>query len=335
MIAVLALATFGLLLQDAPPPLPPPPDAAQPATIVLDADGEPVAAGRLPKSTSTEARAAWDRLAAAVATAGEARTPIRGFDLALDLRLRVQENRTNEFPDARYAYLAPAFLLADTGKGRSQMRGPKGDWLYDATQPAERSLVRLDVGRENAEDRRQLDEALDVARLFVLLIDSRNVRVIRFAATASPEAFLPTKVVDTAQTLSWFELETPDVRPGAQNKSGARILLGMSKDSGLPVIVLADDAAAPRRINPTTSCVSLSDWKRFDGWLLPKKLLVYLPRIVDAEGAGGVTSRVADGWRAEPAMDLIVKSGSLKAPLRPEDFLPPDPTRLAKPPSGG
>lgn len=324
MIAAIALATLGLLLQDAPPPLPPPPDALKPAVVVLDADGEPVAPGRLPKSTSPEARAAWDRMTAALAVPGAVRTPVTGFDLGLDLRLRVRENQTNSFEKARYAYRAPGYLLADTGKGRRQVRGPKGDWLYDESVPTERAFVSLNVGRENAEDRRQLDEALDVARLFVLLVDSKNVRVVRFAAAANPEAFVPAKLAEEARKLAWFELETPDVRPGVQNQAGARIVLGLAAETGLPVVVLADDAAAARRVNPTTSCVRLAEWKPFDGWLLPKKILVYLPRISDAQGAGGATSRVADGWRAEPAMDLVVLSGSLKAPPDVALFLPPE-----------
>lgn len=325
MIAALCLASLALLAQDTPPPMPPPPDAAKPAAVVLDADGEPVAPGRLPKSTSPEARAAWEKLAAAVAVAGAERAPVAGFDLGLDLILRIEGKQSNQFDKARYAYVAPNWLLADTGRGRRQVRGPKGDWLYDTTQPTERALVRLDVGRENAEDRRQLDEALDVARLFVLLVDARNVRVIRFAAAANPEAFLPAKLGESARKLAWYELATPDVRPGVKNEAGARILLGVAADTGLPALVLADDAAAPRRVNPTTSCVELADWKPFDGWLLPKKIRVHLPRIGDATGAGGATSRVADGWRAEPAMDLVVRTGSLKPTLVAADFEPPAP----------
>ncbi len=332
MIAALALALFA---QDIPPPLPPPPDVKPVEVVVRNVDGEMCEPGKLPTSTSPEARAAWERLARAVSGGATERKPVTGFDLALDLQLRIQENRSNAFPNARYAYMAPGYLLADTGKGRSQMRGPKGDWLFDATQPNERALVRLDVGRENAEDRRQLDEALDVARLFVLLVDARNVRVVRFVAAANPEAFAPTKLVGAAQALEWFELETPDVRPGTANKIGGRILLGMVKDSGLPAMAFADDAAAPRRVNPTTSCIDLAEWKLFDGWLLPKKILVFLPRIVEAEGAGSATSRVADGWRTEPAMDLVVRSGALSAPATPADFLPPDPAALTKPSSGG
>lgn len=327
------IAVFAALLvcfQGEPPPLPPPPELGTGGSIHLDADGNVVEPGRLPQSTSPEARAAWVRLGQAIAVEGGNSAPITGFDLALDLQMRVQENRTNQFPNARYAYLAPRFLLADTGKGRQQMRGPKGDWLYDRTQPGERALVRLDVGRENAEDRRQLDEALDVARLFVLLVDPRNVRIQKFSAAANPENLLPTKLAEAARKLQWFELTTPDVRPGAANKAGARILLGIASGSGLPALAVADDAAAPARVNPTTSAIDLSDWKTFDGRRLPKKILVYLPRIHEAEGAGGVTSRVADGWRAEPAMDLVVRSGSLSATLKPEDFLPPDAETLKK-----
>lgn len=313
-----------MFLQD-PPPLPPPPDAPAPAPVVVDVDGEPVAAGRLPKSTTPEARAAWERLAAAVAVAGETRAPIRGFDLRFDLQLRVQDNQSNDFPSARYAYLAPGYLLADTGKGRKQVRGPKGDWLHDASQPPERAYVALGVGRENAEDRRQLDEALDVARLFVLLLDARNVRVVRFAAAANPEAFLPAKTAEDAKKLAWFELETPDVRPGPENRTGARILMGLSHETGLPVVVLADDARAPRRVQPTTSCVTLAEWKSFDGWLLPKKILVYLPRIGEATSGG---TRSADGWRKEPAMDLVLLSGTLNAQsLTPAEFLRPEPAK--------
>jgi hypothetical protein len=331
MIAVLVAALF---LQDTPPLLPPPPDAPRAEVVALDVDGQPVAPGKLPQSTSAEARAAWERLAGAVAAEGTAGGAVAGFDLALDLELRIRENQTNAFPDARYAYLAPGYLLADTGKGRRQVRGPNGDWLFDSSQPGERALVRLDVGRENAEDRRQLDEALDVARLFVLLVDPRNVRVARFAAAADPEAFVPTKLAAKAHELDWFELSTPDVRPGAKNRAGARILLGMARDSGLPVLSIADDIEAPRRVNATTACVELDAWKEFDGRLLPKKILVFLPRITDVPGADGTTARAADGWRTEPAMNLVLKSGSLNPKLTSADFMRPDPAMLTRPRDG-
>ncbi len=326
MIAAVALAVC--LIQDAPPPLPPLPDAPKAAAPVLDADGEPVVPGKLPKSTTPEARAAWERLVAAGSPAGESRTPVAGFDLSLDLRLKIEENRSNDFPEARYAYLAPNYLLFDTGKGRTQLRGPKGDWLLDSKAGEGRAHVKLDVGRENAQDRRQIEDGLDVARLFVSVVDARSVRVIRFEARAVPEALLPPSRVEDAKKLTWFELQTPDVRPGAQNQAGARILLGMSPDTGLPAMAIADDARAPQRVNPTTTTVDLNEWKPLDGWMLPRKILVFLPRIVEQAGAGGATSRVADGWRKEPGMDLFVRSGSLKNTLKPENFLPPDPATL-------
>jgi hypothetical protein len=331
------------LFQDAPPPLPPLPDAPATAGPVLDIDGEPVAPGKLPKSTQPQASAAWQKMIAAGSTTGEARTPITGFDLALDLRLKIEENRTNDFPKARYAYLAPNFLLFDTGKGRKQLRGPDGDWLVDSKAGEGRALVKLDVGRENAQDRRQIEDGLDVARLFVGVVDARNVKVIRFEPRGVPEALLPPGLVEHAKKanpprivdpakLAWFELQTPDVRPGAQNQAGARILLGISPETGLPAIAIADDARAPQRVNPTTSCVVLSDWRPLDGWMLPRQISVYLPRLVEQVGAGGATSRAADGWRKEPGMDLVVTSGSLKNTLKPDDFKRPDPATIHAPP---
>jgi len=319
MIAAAALALC--LFQDAPP-LPPLPDAPKAAGPVLNADGEPVEPGKLPKSTKPEARAAWEKLVAAGSPAGETRTPVAGFDLSLDLRLRIEENRSNDFENARYAYLAPAYVLFDTGKGRTQLRGPKGDWLIDAKAAEGRTRVKLDVGRENAQDRRQLEDAIDVARLFISVVDARNVRVIRFESRAVPESLLPPLRAEDAKKLTWFELQTPDVRPGAENQAGARILLGLSPDTGLPAMAIADDARAPKRVNPTTTTVDLADWKPLDGWMLPRKILVFLPRIAEQAGPNGATARVADGWRKEPGMDLVVRSGSLKNTLKPEAFDP-------------
>jgi hypothetical protein len=308
-----------LAAQDGPPVLPPvlpPPPAERPVEAeVLDVDGAPAVAGRLPASTTADARAAWTRLAAALEAGGPARAPIAGFDLALELRLRVQENRTNDFENARYAYRAPGWILADTGKGRRQVRGPRGDWLYDASVPTERALVRLDVGRENAEDRRQLDEALQVARLFTLLVDARNVRVLRWAAAERPDALLPPRAVEAARSLAWFELETPDIRPRPDDPRGARIVLGLAPDSGLPALAVADAASAPRRLSPSTSAIELAGWRTFDGRLLPRTILVHRPRLTE----GGAP----DGWRDAPAMDLAVKSGTLSAPPDEAEFLPP------------
>jgi hypothetical protein len=329
MLTALALAL--LLLQDAPPPLPPPPDAPKAEAPLVDVDGDPLAPGKLPRSTAPEARKAWERLVAASLASAAGAEPVRGFDLSLDLRLRVRENQTNDLPEARYAYVAPGYLIADTGRGRTHLRGPQGDWLVDSKADTGRTLVRLDVGRENAEDRRQIAEALDVARLFVGLVDPRNVRVQKLAPAAVPEALLPAQLLETARKLAWLELQTPDVRPGTDNKVGARILLGLAADSGLPALALADDARAPQRLNPTASCVDLQQWKPMDGYSVPRKILVHLPRVVEAQGAGGATSRVAEGWRDEPAMDLFVRNGTLRPQLKPESFLPPAPEKVPAP----
>ncbi len=328
MLAALVLA---LPIQDVPPPPPLPEAPARPAEP-LDVDGAPLAPGRLPASTTAQARSAFERILSARTVPGEPDARVTAFDLALDLRLRASERQTNELPNARYAYLEPGYLLADTGKGQMHLRGPKGDWLVDTRANPGRALVRLEVGRENAEDRRQIEDAVDVARLFVGLIDPRALRVQKFAQAEVPAGLLPPAQLEAARKLAWFELATPDVRPGAGNATGARLLLGTPPEGGLPSLVIADDVRAPAGVNPTTSCVLIPEWRAIDGWSVPRRVQVFLPQVVEVEGAAGARSTVARGWREHPAMDLVVKSGSLKPRLVPADFEPPAPEQV---PSGG
>lgn len=301
-LAVLALACA--FVQDPPPP--PLPEVPKPPVIV-DADGREAKPGVLPESTSPTARAAFERIVAATLPPAEAREPVRAFDLAIDLRYRASDAQSNDFPNARYRFLAPSFLRAGTGNGREHVRGPKGDWLVDLSKPEAPEKIRLDVGRENVEDRRQLDESAAVARLFAALTDPRALRVTRLVELASaPE--LPNGLAKAGETLGWVEIESPDVSLGASPAPNAldRIAVGYDKTSGRVQI-----ARVERRGPPATAlAIQLDKYKEIDRFQVPHAVQAWM---LDPK---------TRAFRASPSMDLVIKKASLRAPLVPSDFEP-------------
>lgn len=301
-LAVLALA--GALVQDPPPP--PLPEIAKPA-VILDVDGREAKPGVLPESTSPAARAAFERIVAATLPPAEAREPVRAFDLAIELRYRASDAQSNDFPNARYRFLAPGFLRAGTGNGREHVRGPKGDWLVDTSKPESPEKIRLDIGRENAEDRRQLDESAAVARLFAALTDPRALRVTRVTELAAPPA-LPKKLVENGAALGWLEIESPDVSLGASAASSAldRIAVGYDRSSGRVQLARVDRRGPPA----SALAIQLDKYKEVDRFQVPHAVKAWM---VDPE---------TSAFRAHPSMDLYIVKASLRAPLVPSDFEP-------------
>lgn len=314
-----------------PPPLPALPVTA-PTAPVKDVDGNVAEPGKLPQSTTPAARERWEGIVRASLDPKVERKPVTAFDLRLEVR-RQANGQSNDLRGARYQFLAPGYLRTDTGHGNVHLRGPKGSFLIDSSQQGKIDRIPLDVGRGNAEDRRQLEEELAIARNFVGLTDPRSLRVLRLVESAAAPAALPDAVKGFATKLAWLEIESPDLFTGRSAEPGrgprtARIDLGVDPKTQLVGLVLVDDAALPAGVHESTVLLKFDMYELIDGFQVPHHISIYMP---DVPAADAPAPKSPLALRGKPALEMGLMPGStLRASLKPEDFWPDAP-----PPSGG
>lgn len=316
------LLPFALLcgaraLPDDPPP-PPLPPAAPAIEEWLDVDGAPLVAGSVPKSAKDDARRAFElvRQSPRIKLADQA--AITGFELKVDLRYRGADGQRNDLPDAVWQWLPPDCLRLTTGRKRELLRGPKGDWLVDASRtPAE--IVELGVAREHKQDRRALDEGAALARTLQTLLDMRALRVRRLETAAAP-ACPNEALLGRAKELGWLVVETPDLRlPAETGKPAAtmtRATLGYDKTTGLvEQAQLAEcrraEGATEPVIGPALLHLALRDHRSVDGILLPHHFALH----------GLENGKL----RAEAAIDGYLRAATLKPAFGRDSFVPPAP----------
>ena len=294
-----------------PPPVPPAPAGTVPAAPdpAPDPSIAALVPGAIPADARPEARAAWERVAAGSLVPGTARAPIRAFVLALDVRYRKTPTQTNDL-DAVYRFLGPDHLRISTEK-RDLVSGPGGDWLVDRARGEQ---IRLDVGREYAEDRRQIEETRNVARNFVALSDPRSLRLASLETLAAPPAALPEPLRARAAELSWLRVRSPDFRPIEAGGSARihRASLGFDPHSGRVSIALVEEDASRAAPSPSARVVELRGSLEAQGYLVPRQILVYSIE----PGSHPAAFSPAAG------MDLYVKSADLAPALRPDEFAP-------------
>lgn len=304
--------------QDAPPPMPAPPSSGAPTSLV-DAAGKKIEPGVLPADTSPAAREAWNIVCEKSLAPGTAREPVRAFDLALDVRYKAHQQQSNDF-QARFRFLAPSFLRATTESQREQLRGPKGDWLID---PKTKEKIPIAVDRAYAEDRRQLDDSVAIARNFVALTDPRSLRIVRLAVRDGAPAGLPPSAAARASTMRWLEIESPDFHlqktsspnaPVAPGEKLYRVSLGIDPASGLVAFALVNDPGAPAGVSASTLFIVLGEPRALDGFQVPHHMVVY-----EVDPASRPLA-----FRKDASSDIYLVQGkaTLRAKLTAEDFLP-------------
>lgn len=281
------------------------------AEPLLGPDGRVLVPGELPAGTSESARSLW-RSVVATALAPE---PVRAFDLSFFLLQRSEGPQTNNVK-ARIQFLAPGFVRAMLQKsGREHLRGPEGDWLIDGEE-----RVRL-VGREGAEDVRQIDDVVGIARNFVALTNPAALRIARLEIVSAPPAELPARFGELAPRLSWIAVQSPDFRLPGSSAAGAPVssasleaLLGVDPASHRIQLALIRELGAQRPGEEERILLQLLDPQLHGGFLVPRRILLFQlarearpPRL-----------------REEPSSELtLMRNGiDLRADLVPEDFLP-------------
>lgn len=294
-----------------------------------DADGNPIEPGVLPANTAPEAAEAWRRVTGATGFTGD----LPGFDLRFHLILR-QKELDNEL-DARLSFLKPNYVRAQLESGRSHLRGPEGDFLIDGDE-----VVRL-VGREGAEDKKQLDRTAALARNFLGLVDPTELRILDLVHLDGPPAGLPEdlklRLVSGLQAdgnaarlgarLRWLSLRSPDFELESGAPGGTPIvrscLIGYHPETfDVELAVLQRDRdAKPRAVVDRESRDTLivvmgrHALRESDGVRVPRWIGVF-----------DVVDPLTGTYRTRPASELILVdygAGGFRTALTPADFLPP------------
>jgi hypothetical protein len=295
--STLAMALLAALPARAQTPQPPAPQAG------ADTPALP-APGALPASASEQARALWTQLVAA--TAGEASEPIRAFDLSFDARVYSGEKQSNDGA-ARYLFLAPGFVRMVLESGRERMRGPDGDFLVD------KSGVYPLRGRDFAEDVRELEETVAVARLFVGLTDPSTLRLASLDVLPAAPGRLPEGLAQRAAQLDWIVVTSPDFRGRTDDSRVTldRVEIGLERGTHLPLLALVTDPREPG----SAVLARLEQYQPLDGYRVPWKVTTW--RVTP--GPAGAAPRP---FEDKPAVKLWLKQGRLRPSLQADDFKP-------------
>lgn len=258
------------------------------------------------------AKASWDALAKATF----AEKPVTAFDLRFHLRIRPDEIQSNDLA-AHYQFLSPDFVRTTLESGREHLRGPKGDYLIDGDES-----FKL-VGREAAEDKKQIDESVGVARNFLALTDPARLKPSSILPGASPEGLLPPELHERARSLNWIRITTNGFHLLSSTKTlpeGARrtqqALLGISAESStLELAVVLEETFGADGIRlqaPQHILLDLRTTAVLDSFQVPHHLRVHqlIPKNSTTQ------------FRTKPTFELWLRGGTLRPEFSADAFLP-------------
>jgi hypothetical protein len=276
--------------------------------------------GELPASAAPEARQAWERMCQATAV-DPARARVEGFILTFDATVYSKERQSNDLSDVTYRYLEPGWVRMSLASDRERMRGPEGDFVIEKGRS-----VPL-VGREYAEDRRELEQTLAVMKSFVGLTDPRSLRVASLERKGGPPPGLPESLHQTVrssfgksevrkvepQKLVWLEVVSPDLRRSARaERSGLqRAQVGLDPETHLPLLAVLSEERSGGSGGGEPLLVELFDFRELDGYRVPFRVRSYL-----SDASAGPLRY------GRPSVELWLKGGTLRPKLAPADFVP-------------
>jgi len=320
----------------------PPAGGEKPAALPVPAANAELVPGILPKDAAPEACALWNSLAAALGPKGETRAPISAFELSITTRIfnldeSGKQQQTNDV-QVRFRYLAPGFVsraIVDAKGNLETMRGPDGDWLWDADKE---DRVQL-AGKDYAKDRRELSQTLSMARNYVALADPGKLRIAKLERLRAPPPQLPVfdpkdpaapldSALSIAASLEWISVLSPDFQVVEPVKSASaplfRAQLGLDPKSHLPLLAIIFQEEQGTNLWETSALIDFTkDTKKpdgtpkhymtYDGYLVPTFFRVHDPLLPSSPFT----------FQREPHMAVVVKDSKLRAKLSPEDFRPP------------
>lgn len=276
---------------------------------ILASDGEEIAPGRVPADTSEAARALWRRAESAMRAADVAPPQLSSFDLTFDVDARHESGKNDFTVNVRFLE-EHGYLRSQMAESRRiQLRGPDGDWLVDKDE-----LIDLTTGRQNREDRQQMDQWITIARNFTNLASPSALRIVALRESQAP-AGLPDEVKGLVPGLVWLEVESPDFNlyPLEAGKPipvmRARLGLDASKDE-LALCLLEDRNP---RMARHAQLIRYLDWQPVDGYSLPTQMLIYMVKSTGSQRM----------FFARPTYDLYVHKGArLNLELEESTFRP-------------
>lgn len=287
--------------------------AALPVVPALKrADGTVVKPGELPPGASPAASNRWNNLAAEL-TKDE---PVRSFLLEFYLRQQPRDRPQSNDLRLTFSFLAPSFVRAKLESGRTHLRGPQGDYLLETNQEA----IKL-VGREGAEDRKQLDQMAAIASNFVGLTDPRTLRLASLETLDAAPAGIHPKHKAALAPLVWLRATSPDFYLGPQQPAADgtpplyRADLGIDPETKAVRFALIHELFEGKPLRSGAMFVQMKAHEKRDGLFVPHEVDIYE---VDPES-------MPPRFFASPTSQLWLKRdrGRLRAKLQPKDFLPP------------
>ncbi len=269
--------------------------------------------GAIPAETPPEARASWEAMVAAAFPDGPSER-VTCFDFECWGTAYTGGRQANDF-EARIRFLEPGFVHRTMKRsGRGQVRGPAGDFLID-----EKGRVLPLQGREYAEDRKDLDRTVAVARTFVALTDPLHLTIASLELQPAAPTSLPGAFAARAAELTWLVVRSPDfyLADAAEVPAGEtdarplyRVQLGLDRTTKLPelVVIQRDD---PGQVQ-LAQLVQLKKFKTLDGHRVPFEVRTFDPDL-----------RLSP-WKfgTRPATLLGINQGSLRPDLTAKDFEP-------------
>ncbi len=263
---------------------------------------------------NAEARSLWSEVCAAARPQDSARDPIVDFVLRADVLLR-KESQSNDLV-VDYRYKSPDLIRfklpsgRETGKTAGTARSAY--WLRDGDE-----LVRL-TGRENAEDRRQVDEMVSVAHNFLALSQPEKIELTKLDRKLEPPRWLPKCYEKEGASLSWLVLVSTDFallpEEGAQKTPLYTVELGIGPKDRLPKLAIIHPTTRQVSLVPPRNAVliKLDNYRDQAGFRIPFTLLVHR---LDLQ-------RSPPAFSEKPDQEIWVKEARLNPGLTPRDFEP-------------
>jgi hypothetical protein len=288
-------------------------DAAPPAPTTAVAPVE-LKAGELPANASEDAKALWQKLVAATRVDPLAAKPT-GFDLTFEGEAHQAQRQSNDFPKTRYRFDPSgrgSVRLTMLASGRERLFGKDGAFLLDGKE-----VVPL-TGREHAEDRRQVNQELSIAKNFLALTDPKSLRVAKLEKLPAPPSVLPKPLVAAGAKLEWLAIESPDFRlfqsTSVAPNANWRVELGLDAATHLPKLVSVTEIGLATMQAESAMLVDFRRYQALDGFQVPAELETY-----------GVDPALSP-WKYSRFSTLklgLCAGGTLRPTFKESDFLPP------------
>lgn len=277
--------------------------------------GPRIEPGVLPEDTSPESRALWELLIEATQVPDVAREPIESFVMRFDGTIYPRNGQRNRFRDAKYSYLAPRSIISYIPESSTLIRGSEGDWL----KTKDNELVSLN-DRTAAQDRKQLDDTLAIARNLVNFLDPGSLRIEEIGVIARAPALIPKAIREAHPNIEWLHMTSPDLRLSSPSRSAStqgqrksRAFLGLDRGTHLPSLAVVYEDVDRKADLSNARLLILGRYAPRSGYRIPTRIHVHGPD----HSRPGILA-----FRANPELELVMRDIDLRPRLTAEMFLP-------------